>query len=100
MWIVAIAWMYVATMMTVAEAASPQGSILAAVGIFFFYGLFPTALVMYVLGAPGRRRARQARENQNTTEHGKDDSALAETDASGLSTRDTISSERKEDGRI
>lgn len=62
MWIVAIAWMYVATMMTVAEAASPQGSIVGAVAIFVFYGVAPCGLVMYLLGTPARNKARLARE--------------------------------------
>ena len=34
MWIVAIAWMYVAMMMAVAEATSPQGSMLGAIITF------------------------------------------------------------------
>lgn len=58
MWIVAIAWIYVALMMALAEATSPQGSYLGAVVTFVFYGLAPTALVMYLLGTPARRRAR------------------------------------------
>lgn len=60
MWIVAIAWMYVAVMMTVAEATHPQGTILGAIITFIFYGVAPVALVMYILGTPARRRARLA----------------------------------------
>ncbi len=83
MWIVAIAWMYVATMMTVAEAASPNGSVLAAIGIFFFYGLFPTALVMYLLNTPSRRKSRLAKEAMEIHELAQEqhDSALALDDA-------------------
>lgn len=62
MWIVAIAWMYVAVMMAVAEGTSPQGTWLGASITLVFYGVVPTALVMYLLGAPGRRKARLARE--------------------------------------
>lgn len=62
MWIVAIAWMYVAVMMAVAEASSPQGSLLGAFFTLLLYGIAPLALVMYLLGTPARRRARQARE--------------------------------------
>jgi len=99
MWIVAIAWMYVATMMTVAEAASPQGSVLAAIGIFFFYGLLPTALVMYLLNTPTRRRARLAKEAKELHElahaqHGSDLS-LGDTDARSLSASDALSSKRE-----
>lgn len=78
MWIVAIAWMYVVTMMAVANAISPDGSVLGAVFIFLFYGLAPTALVMYILNTSRRRRLRRAQEmqaqkpppvSQNSPEH-------------------------------
>lgn len=62
MWIVAIAWMYVTLMMALAEATSPQGTALGAVITFVFYGLAPLALVMYLLGAPARRKALRAAE--------------------------------------
>lgn len=62
MWIVAIAWMYVALMMALAEATSPQGSVLGAIITFFFYGVGPLALVMYLLGAPARRKALRQKE--------------------------------------
>jgi hypothetical protein len=64
MWIVAIAWMYVALMMALAEATSPQGTVLGALVTFFFYGLGPLALLMYIMGTPGRRRARLQAEAQ------------------------------------
>lgn len=38
-WIVALAWMYVVSLMTLAEATDPQGSVLGAVITFLFYGL-------------------------------------------------------------
>lgn len=62
MWIVAIAWMYVALMMTIAEATHPQGTILGAIITFLFYGVGPVAIVMYILSTPARKRARQAAE--------------------------------------
>ena len=52
MWIVAIAWMYVAIMMAMAEATNPQGTILGAIITLLFYGVAPVALVMYVLSTP------------------------------------------------
>lgn len=64
MWIVAIAWMYVAVMMTVAEATHPQGTVLGAIITFLFYGVAPVAIVMYILSTPARRRARRAAEAQ------------------------------------
>ncbi|MDE2000084.1 MAG: hypothetical protein KGI52_14290, partial [Burkholderiales bacterium] len=60
MWIVAIAWMYVAVMMSVAEATAPNGTVLGACITFVFYGVLPAALVMYLISTPARRRARAA----------------------------------------
>lgn len=57
MWIVAIAWMYVTLMMALAEATSPQGTVLGAIFTFLLYGVGPLALVLYLLGAPARRKA-------------------------------------------
>jgi len=38
------------------------GSVLGALVTFFLYGVGPLSLVMYLLGSPVRRRARQAAE--------------------------------------
>lgn len=62
MYIVAIAWIYVALMMSVAEATNTNGTVLGAVITFVLYGVGPVALVMYILGTPARRRAIRARE--------------------------------------
>lgn len=62
MYIVAIAWMYVVLMMTVAEALSPQGSVIGAVFTFLLHGVLPLSIVLYVMGTPARRRARQRAE--------------------------------------
>jgi hypothetical protein len=62
MYIVAIAWLYVALMMAVAEATSPIGTVLGAVFTFLLYGLAPVALMMYLLGTPARRRRLKAAE--------------------------------------
>ncbi|RMX08341.1 hypothetical protein D8I35_04390 [Corticibacter populi] len=48
--------MYVTVMMALAEAFSPQGSVLAAVMIVLFYGLLPLAIVLYIAGTPQRKR--------------------------------------------
>ena len=58
MYLVAIAWLYVALMMALAEGLHPNGTVLGAIVTFLFYGLLPTALVMYVMGTPLRRKAR------------------------------------------
>jgi len=62
MYLIAIAWMYVVLMMAVAEAASPSGTLLGAFFTFVLYGVLPLSIVLYILGTPGRRRARQAQE--------------------------------------
>ena len=56
MYIVAIAWMFVVTLMTVVEAVASNGSILGAITTFIFYGILPLSLVLYLLGTPLRRR--------------------------------------------
>lgn len=62
MYLVAIAWMYVAVMMAVAEVSHPDGTYLGAFFTFLLYGLLPLSLVMYLLATPRRREARRAQE--------------------------------------
>ena len=62
MYLIAIAWAYVVLMMAVAEALSPQGTVLGAFFTLLLYGVLPLAIVLYVLGTPHRRRARLAAE--------------------------------------
>jgi len=62
MYLVAIAWAYVALMMAAAEAVSPQGSLLGAFITLILYGVLPLGLLLYILGTPGRRRRRRAAE--------------------------------------
>ena len=57
MYIVAIAWLYVTILMAATEA-----TLLAGISTFLLYGLLPCSIVMYLMGAPGRRRAIKARE--------------------------------------
>jgi len=64
MHIVAIAWMFVVVLMTLAEATSSQGTVLGAFLTFVLYGLLPLAIVLYLMGTPLRRRARRAAEAQ------------------------------------
>jgi hypothetical protein len=66
MYIVPIAWLYVALMMAVAEATSSQGTVLGAFFTFVLYGLMPIGLLLYFMGTPGRRRKRLAREAEET----------------------------------
>ena len=62
MYLIVIGWLYVAMMMAVAEATHSSGTVLGAVISFLLYGLGPVALVVYLMGAPGRGRAIKARD--------------------------------------
>lgn len=64
MYLIAIAWIYVALMMAVAEATNANGTVLGAIVTFFLYGLGPVALVVYLMQSPARRKAIKAREAQ------------------------------------
>ena len=61
MYIVAIAWLYVAVLMAVAEATHSTGTLLGGIITFVLYGVLPMALVLYVMGTPAGRRAIKAR---------------------------------------
>ncbi len=62
MYLVVIAWIYVVLMMAVAEATSPNGSLLGAIVTFLLYGVVPVALVVYLMGTPMRRKALRRQE--------------------------------------
>jgi len=62
MYIVPIAWIYVTLMMSVAEATNANGTVLGAIITFILYGALPVGLIIYIMGAPGRKRAIKARE--------------------------------------
>lgn len=57
MYIVAIAWLYVALLMALTEP-----SVTAGVATFLFYGLLPLALLLWIIGTPQRRRNRSRLE--------------------------------------
>lgn len=62
MYLIAIAWMYVVLMMAVAEATSPQGTVIGAFFTFLLYGLLPLSILLYILGTPARKRRLRAVE--------------------------------------
>ena len=62
MYLVAMAWLYVALMMAVAEATHSAGTVLGAVFTFLLYGIMPVALVLYLMATPARRQRIKARE--------------------------------------
>ena len=85
MHIVAIGWGFVVVLMTLAEATSPQGTLLGAFFTLLLYGLLPLAIVLYVMGTPMRRRARQRAQ-----------ASIPQGDAGGEPAGDAVAPERKE----
>ncbi len=63
MYIVAIAWMYVAVLM-----AATQETVLAGSGTLVFYGVLPCAVVMYIIMAPTRAKRKKTSEAQQKTQ--------------------------------
>lgn len=66
MWIVAIGWMYVVTLM-----AATEPSVVGAIMTLFGYGVLPLSLVLYLGGV--RLRRRQAPDAERKAQPGADD---------------------------
>lgn len=103
MLIVAVAWIFVVLLMSLAEAISSQGSVLGALITFVLYGVLPLAIVLYLMGTPMRRRARHAREQAETTAIGAPaaprsaaSAPAPDRDGSRHAAGDPVASERKE----
>lgn len=63
MYMIAIAWLYVALMMSITET-----SVIAGIMTFVFYGVVPLSVVLYIVDAP-RRRKHRAMQAQGTLQH-------------------------------
>ncbi len=114
MYLIAIAWIYVVLLMSIAEATNTTGTLLGALITFLLYGLLPLSVVLYIMRTPARKRAIKAKEkleaeeSQKTNHDGKNhdeknnDSANRSVlpDASGHSastaTTASVTSVRKE----
>lgn len=99
MYLVIIAWLYVAVLMAVAEATNSQGSLLGAIVTFFLYGLAPVALVVYLMGTPLRRKARARQESAEAQARaGSSDGLPPDTGshATGAAMADVVAPVRKE----
>jgi Flp pilus assembly protein TadB len=98
--LIALAWLYVALMMAVAEATSPVGSVLGAVFTFLLYGVGPVALLLYILATPMRRKARRQREAQELAAWQQAptqaQAASGQPDAGGQAPADAVAPVRKE----
>ncbi|MFJ1466633.1 hypothetical protein [Massilia orientalis] len=62
MWIVAIGWMYVVTLM-----AATEPTVVGGIMTFFGYGVLPFSIVFYLAGSR-RRRARAAQAASRTAD--------------------------------
>jgi hypothetical protein len=91
MYLVLIAWIYVALMMAIAEATSPVGTLLGAVFTFLLYGVLPMSVVGYIMGSPARRRANKAKEAAERAQANS-----TSPDAQRETPSQAVSSERKE----
>ncbi len=75
MYIVAIAWIYVVLMMSITEA-----SVVAGVMTFLLYGVLPLTIILYLMGAPQRKRDRQRAEKMRQAEAAKDEAIASGKD--------------------
>jgi predicted membrane channel-forming protein YqfA (hemolysin III family) len=82
--LVALAWMYVVLMVALAEAFSPQGTLIGAVFTVVGWGVIPLSVVLYILATPSRRKARKAAESR------------ADEDGGGHAAGDAVTPEREE----
>jgi hypothetical protein len=90
MLIVAIGWLFVVLLFALVQWVSPQGSGLVALLLVFGAGVAPLAVVLYVMGAPARRRRRRVSEAAVGA-------ALApDPDAGGHAPGDAVAPEREE----
>jgi hypothetical protein len=94
MYLVVIAWLYVALMMAVAEAASPIGTLAGAFFTFVLYGAGPVALVVYIMDTPRRRKAVRARAAAELARRAA--AASGPPDAGGETPAATVAPVRKE----
>jgi membrane protein implicated in regulation of membrane protease activity len=81
MYIVVIAWLYVAVLMALAEGLSSNGTWLGASVTFLLYGLLPVSVVAYIMGSPLRRKARLKQEAEELA--AQQQQQLQQPDASG-----------------
>ena len=95
MHIITIAWLFVTVMMALAEATSPQGTVLGALFTFLLYGALPLSIVLYLMGTPARRRARRAAEA--AADAAARDAVLpVDPGGRGHAAGDAVAAERKE----
>lgn len=60
MYIIAIAWLYVVTLM-----AATEKTVVAGLLTFIFYGLLPCALLLWILGVKHRKFKKASQQSEN-----------------------------------
>lgn len=79
LYIVAVGWLYVVLMMAITERSFAAGA-----GTFFFYGVLPLSVLLYLLATPARRRAlkakRPAADTQDAAQAPTADGSAAQPD--------------------
>jgi hypothetical protein len=93
MYLIVIAWLYVALMMAAVEAASTVGTLTGAFFTFVLYGAAPVALVVYLMDTPRRKKAIKAREAAELARRMA--AASSEPDAGGETAADPVPPVRK-----
>lgn len=91
MLLVAMAWIYVVLMMSVAEAMAPNGTVLGAIVTFVLYGALPLSVLLYIMATPARRKAIRAREAAEQAAP-----SAGDPDAGGHSAGDPVAPKRIE----
>ncbi|MEO8082082.1 MAG: hypothetical protein ABI641_16220 [Caldimonas sp.] len=89
-YLIAIAWLYVVVLMAVVEAVSTTGGWLGALFTLLLYGIVPLGIVLYLFGAPARRRRLRAAEASSALVGGPD------PDGSGHPPGDAVAAKREE----
>jgi hypothetical protein len=93
MYLIVIAWLYVALMMAAVEAASTVGTLTGAFFTFVLYEGAPVALVVYLMDTPRRKKAIKAREAAELARRMA--AASSEPDAGGETAADPVPPVRK-----
>ncbi|THF66824.1 hypothetical protein E6C76_00025 [Pseudothauera nasutitermitis] len=70
MYIIAIAWLYVAFLVAIANPSTVGGVL-----TFLFGGILPLALYLWLFGTPARRRAAARRTDEEASHNDRADSA-------------------------
>ena len=87
MYLIAIAWLYVAALMALAEGTADNGTWLGAAITFALYGALPLAIALYLFGTPARRAARRRAEAS---------AAALDPDGGGHPPGDAVAAKREE----